>query len=281
MFIAHLFIRMDLKPEIWTTLLYLSQPASGCAFHSRVQFPVHKIFIPPQPKGKDGASLEAKWTYIQKPSEKAALFSLLDEERGLVVYTWSKLRNTVHGPVCWDSSHLPVTSISCLLAHAKPWISRIRPRNTSSFSDFSHDLTNIPSHVILLAAASPSENLWFGNSLTSGIPQKETLRKLTWLSVWNHLSDGPWITPTTHYEKEDCALQFHEEDQLEDSKISLTLMTNSGLVTKSTGLGWPWAYPFWQSTEWMDTQRRNDEGEKEGDMPFFKPPPKYLKHFRE
>ena len=50
---------MGLKPDIWTILLYPSQPTSGCAFHSLVQFPVHKIFIPPHPKGKDGASLEA------------------------------------------------------------------------------------------------------------------------------------------------------------------------------------------------------------------------------
>ena len=59
MFISRLLIHMGLKPDIWTILLYPSQPTSGCAFHSLVQFPVHKIFIPPHPKGKDGASLEA------------------------------------------------------------------------------------------------------------------------------------------------------------------------------------------------------------------------------
>lgn len=64
------------------------------------------------------------------------------------------------------------------------------PQKYFILSDFSHHLTVSPSHLILLAAVFPSENLWFNNSLTSGITQKETLRKSTWLSGWNHLMIG-------------------------------------------------------------------------------------------
>lgn len=46
MIISNLFIHMGLKPEIWAVLLYPSQLPSGGIFHSLVQFPVHKVFIP-------------------------------------------------------------------------------------------------------------------------------------------------------------------------------------------------------------------------------------------
>lgn len=59
-----------MKPEILTICLHPRQPTSACIFHSFVQFPVHKIFIPSSlsqrkgwhlPRGQLNICLRAFW----------------------------------------------------------------------------------------------------------------------------------------------------------------------------------------------------------------------------
>lgn len=79
-FISNLFIYM----QIWNLKFW--QFASTLDNQRLLVFSIHLFdfqFIKfsshlPCPKGKDGASLEDNWTYVQEPSEKSLLFSLSD-----------------------------------------------------------------------------------------------------------------------------------------------------------------------------------------------------------
>lgn len=109
-------------------------------------------------------------------------------------HTWGTLRNTANGPG-WDSPSLPITSISCLLAHAKPWISSILPPNTQSSSDCSHPLTSIASETIRLAAASSENLIWQQPDLRHS-PQGNT-EKVT-LTFWMDPGEGWTMHHTNH-----------------------------------------------------------------------------------
>lgn len=145
MFISNLFIQTSLEPEMWIILLYPSQPTSGCIFHSLVQFQFIKFSsCPHYPKGEDGASLENNWTYVQNPSEKAAFFSISDEERthqsplpGISECTPGIHSNTANDPVCWDSSCLPVISISGSWHLPSPGFSQFCPKILGLFCFYS------------------------------------------------------------------------------------------------------------------------------------------------
>lgn len=86
-----------MKPEILTIFLYPRQQTSACIFHSYVQFPFHKVFIPSSLSQRKGWCLPiGQWNICPSAFGEICTFSTFRLEQG-----------AHHSPLPWISEWTP------------------------------------------------------------------------------------------------------------------------------------------------------------------------------
>ena len=279
MIISNLFIHMGLKPEIWAVLLYPSQLTSGGIFHSLVQFPVHKVFIP--------SSLSQRERWCLSGGELNICPKAYRESCTFLTFGWEK--GAPQSPLPWISDDtLGVHSEIQPMARAETvlvCLSQAFPASwhmpSPGFPLFCLQILS-PLLIVLtpwqycLRNNSSSSCFFRKSDLATAWPEAFPTRK-HWESHPDFLDGSRWgMNHASHrppIKRRILFCSFTRKTREKAVKTSLTLTTNSGLETTSIGLGCPWAYPFWQSTEWTDSAeekdlRRNGRRHALKDQPF-------------